>query len=297
MDSLHTTPMLTSRDIRVLHLESTDVCQAACPQCARETDPRFDARQHHRLTVAQLQNLLPVDFVKTLRKIFMCGNYGDPAANHHSLEIYQWFRQHNSDIVLGMNTNGGLQTAAWWQALAKEMHQPLDYVVFGIDGLEDTNHVYRVGVDWHRLMSNVENFIAAGGRAHWDMLVYRHNEHQVAACQQLAKDMGFAWFRAKVTKRDMVPGLEHPIAWQDPKIQSTTVACRALQDQSIYIDSRGRIFPCCWLGELQQEQEQQFDRIQSSWHTENSHPVCQRVCGSRGGVTSFQRQWQLEVQF
>ena len=27
-----------NREIKVLHLESTDVCQAACPLCARETN-------------------------------------------------------------------------------------------------------------------------------------------------------------------------------------------------------------------------------------------------------------------
>lgn len=289
--------MLTSRDIKVLHLESTDICQAACPQCARETDPRFDPRQSNRLTVDKLENLLPPEFVKNLDKVFMCGNYGDPAANHHSLAIYQWFRKHNDQIVLGMNTNGGLQGGSWWRQMAALMCHPLDYVVFGIDGLEDTNHLYRVGVDWHRLMTNVENFISAGGRAHWDMLVYRHNEHQVDACAQLAKDLGFSWFRAKITKRTMTAGLEYPVSWQDPKVQSSDIRCKALEEKSIYIDSRGGIWPCCWLGELQQEQEQDFATIQQGWNTEQCNPVCQQVCGSEAGSTSFQRQWQMEVQF
>jgi len=40
--------MLILRDIQVLHLEPTDVCQAACALCARETDADFKKdRQHH----------------------------------------------------------------------------------------------------------------------------------------------------------------------------------------------------------------------------------------------------------
>ena len=35
-----------TREIKVLHLESTNVCQAACPLCARETDPLFDKRSN-----------------------------------------------------------------------------------------------------------------------------------------------------------------------------------------------------------------------------------------------------------
>ena len=43
-----------SREIRVLHLEPTDVCQAACPLCARETDENFDKSQKHHLTIDQI---------------------------------------------------------------------------------------------------------------------------------------------------------------------------------------------------------------------------------------------------
>ena len=38
-----------SRNIKVLHLEPTDVCQAACPLCAGETDKNF--QKHYHLNV------------------------------------------------------------------------------------------------------------------------------------------------------------------------------------------------------------------------------------------------------
>jgi hypothetical protein len=41
MDLQAITQMLTLRNIKVLHLEPTDVCQAECPLCARETDKNF----------------------------------------------------------------------------------------------------------------------------------------------------------------------------------------------------------------------------------------------------------------
>ena len=191
-----------SRDIRVLHLEPTDVCQAACPLCARETDTNFDRSVSHHLSMRTILDQLGAECLKRLDKMFMCGNYGDPAAGQHTFDIYRQFRCLNSTITLGMNTNAGLQNADWWQALAQILSQPRDYVVFSIDGLEDTNHVYRVNVQWHRVMENVRSFIKAGGSAHRDMLVYAHNQHQVDACQRLARDMGFKWFRTKVSIRN-----------------------------------------------------------------------------------------------
>lgn len=288
--------MLTSREIRVLHLESSDVCQAACPQCARETDLDFDRSQRHNLTVDQLRDLLPREFVASLRKMFMCGNYGDPAANQQSLEIYQWFRDINPGIVLGMNTNGGLQHPGWWSRLAGIMHQPQDYVVFSIDGLEDTNDRYRMGVNWSRLMRNVQSFIAAGGSAHWDMLVYRHNEHQVDACEQLARDMGFRWFRAKVSRRPLVGSLLSPLNWQSPAHMSESINCHALRELSIYIDAQARVHACCWLGGRQRDFVLDFDAVQRSWHSTVPEPVCVRACGTKNAVSNFNQQWQRETQ-
>ena len=40
-------------------------------------------------------------------------------------------------------------------------------------------------------------FIEAGGVAYWDMLVFKHNEHQIEEVRQLAKNMGFKNVRIK----------------------------------------------------------------------------------------------------
>lgn len=288
--------MLKSRDIKVLHLEPTDICQAACPQCARETDQDFDKRYKHQLSVEMLEHILPADFVKSLDKMFMCGNYGDPAAGNHTLEIYEWFRSLNPNIVLGMNTNGAIGTTFWWHSLAKILSQPKDYVVFSIDGLEDTNPMYRVNVNWSKLMANAESFISAGGSAHWDMLVYHHNQHQVDACEKLAREMGFRWFRAKVTKRPLIGKLESPIGWHTPKQATVYIDCHALKEQSVYIDAQGRVSPCCWLGSRQRDFVTDFGEVQASWNSSDPNKVCQDTCGTDSSGTRFENQWQREVQ-
>ena len=150
------------RDIKVLHLEPTDVCQAACPLCARETDADFRKDLQHHLTMAQILKHVSVEQIQQLDKMFMCGNYGDPAAGKNTLDIYQNFRKINPDIVLGMNTNGGLQNTLWWHSIGQLLNKPQDYVVFSIDGLEDSNATYRRNVSWSKLMANAEAFIAAG---------------------------------------------------------------------------------------------------------------------------------------
>jgi sulfatase maturation enzyme AslB (radical SAM superfamily) len=284
------------RDITTLHLEPTDVCQASCPQCARETDPAFDPEQHRHVSVSQLESLLEPAQVRALQKMFMCGNYGDPAAGRHTLEIYRWFRSLNPNIVLGMNTNGAIRTTEWWQELAEILHQPLDYVVFSIDGLADTNHIYRRGVQWEVLMRNSAAFIQAGGRAHWDMLVFEHNEHQVDQAEQMAHDLGFSWFRAKVSKRAPVAHIRPPRSWQSPQSEIENIHCHALADRSAYVDAQARMWPCCWLAADHTQHTVDFDEVQQSWHTPDAHQVCRTNCGQRAGHTRFQQQWRRETR-
>ena len=284
------------RDIKVLHIESTDVCQAACPLCARETDMLFNKQQQHHLDMNKITQIFSTDQIAQLDKMFMCGNYGDPAAGRHTLAIYQDFRRLNPDIVLGMNTNGALRNAAWWHKLGAIFNQPRDYVVFSIDGLEDTNSIYRINVAWPQLMTNVRAFIASGGSAHWDMLVYQHNQHQVDACEDLARKLGFTWFRAKVSKRKLMNGLALPQGWRQAQVQSTKISCHALNEKSMYIDARGNSSPCCWLGGSQKQSVVDFDAIQSSWNSSLPEPICAATCGTSGLKSSFTNQWQRETQ-
>lgn len=297
MDLHPTTQMLKLRNIKVLHIEPTDVCQAACPLCVRELDPLFDKTVRNHLTVTQIQKVFANDQIKNLEKMFMCGNYGDPAAGTHTLDIYQHFRQMNSTITLGMNTNGAIQNTLWWTKLAKLFNQNCDYCVFSIDGLEDTNHIYRKNVNWNKLINNVTAFINAGGSAHWDMLVYKHNEHQVDECEQLARRMGFKWFRAKISKRPLINGLESPVNWQSPVVTPGEIECHALNEQSIYIDATGRIGPCCWLGSRQQNFINDIDEVRVTWNTSSPNPVCATSCSSVKSKTIFKNQWQREIEF
>ena len=284
------------RDIKVLHVESTDVCQAACALCARETDTTFRKDLQHHLGIEQIQKHFSKDDICKLDKMFMCGNYGDPAAGKNSLNIYRWFREINPTITLGMNTNGALQTTFWWHELGKLFNKPQDYVVFSIDGLEDTNATYRKNVNWVKLMANARAFIEAGGSAHWDMLVYRHNQHQVEECEQLARAMGFKWFRAKISRRGFTNRLEQPFGWSLPNVHATTVNCHALNEKSVYIDSRGNLSPCCWLGARQKDFVTDFEEVQQSWTSIQPNTVCLNTCGTQEVGTSFSQQWQREIQ-
>lgn len=284
--------------IDILHIESTDACNAACPQCAREYDTNFDKNNLHHLTIEQILNCLDNKTLTNLKKMFMCGDYGDPAAGKHTMQIYEFFRFINPSITLGMNSNGGLRNTDFWHKLGGILNRPQDYCIFSIDGLEDTNHIYRVNVNFKSVINNAKAFIDAGGIAHWDMLIFEHNEHQINEAKELARSLGFKWFRAKVSKRFT----KHPISFlRPPKTFNLEnidgqIDCRALKEKSIYISAKGILHPCCWLGYSDGVAYNNFDKVRESWNTNQPNIICKETCGTYNGNDNFANQWRIEEE-
>jgi hypothetical protein len=128
------------------------------------------------------------------------------------------------------------------------------------------------------------------------MLVYEHNQHQVDEAQQLAHDLGFKFFRAKVSRRfDFAPVkfLNPPKGWTDPVVTSGKIECGAIKDSSVYISADGIVRPCCWLFN---DTLDNFDIVQNSWNTEQPNSICKQTCSNNGTGTSFTNQWQREVE-
>jgi MoaA/NifB/PqqE/SkfB family radical SAM enzyme len=258
--------MYRYEDIKEIHLEVTSKCQARCPMCPRRIsggmlNPFITLNE---ITLEQFQLWFPINFVKQLRKLFMCGNLGDPIIAEDTLEIFKYLRNNNADMKLIMHTNGSARSTKWWHDLATLNVE----VTFGIDGLEDTHHLYRISTDWHKIIENATAFINNGGSADWHMLVFKHNEHQVEACKQLSDKIGFKNFIPKHTSRfqgEKWPVLDDtgfpiynleptekskamiPMVRKSIEVKSPKIVCKAVQQSQIYVSATGGVSPCCWL--------------------------------------------------
>jgi len=223
------------------------------------------------LSLDDVKRLLPKEFLPQLSKVFFCGNYGDPAAARDTLKIADYLRQENPALKIGIHSNGSLRTETWWRELAAIIGIA-GYARFAIDGLVDTNHIYRQNTDWQKIMANARAFIAAGARAEWDFIVFAHNEHQVEEARELAQELGFVKFNAKRTGRFLRSGassiaptpikskdgatvgyLEPPtdVTYAAPAMEiHSGIACKAQVEQSIYLSAEGDFYPCCYLAAM-----------------------------------------------
>lgn len=255
--------MYKLEDIRDIHLEITSKCQAKCPMCPRRINggslnPLMSLNE---ITLEQFKEWFPVDFIKQLNSLFMCGNLGDPIVAQDCVKIFQYLRETNPSIRLSMNTNGSARSWHFWKKLAELKVS----VRFGIDGLIDTHSLYRVGTDWVKIIDNARYFINAGGEATWDMLVFKHNEHQVDLCREMSQLLGFKHFQVKHTSRfkdgkfnvldeeGKTVNILYPTELSKTftskviNIVPYEINCKAQKQQQLYIGADGKVSPCCWL--------------------------------------------------
>jgi MoaA/NifB/PqqE/SkfB family radical SAM enzyme len=189
-----------------LHLEPTTRCNARCPQCPRTfsasmiTDPRLKMVDWNP---EDLKTVLEDEFFKNLKNVLINGNYGDIVMHPRPKELIEVLL--NRNLSLDINTNGGALNTEFWGWLGS---QKGIMVEFGIDGLKDTHHLYRRNTVFEVVMKNAKAFIDAGGDARWSMTVFKHNEHQIEECNNLAKEYGFKSFKqrpsTRFSKRDFI---------------------------------------------------------------------------------------------
>jgi len=185
-------------NIQLLDIELSNRCNAACPMCARNI-------HGHSINPRLILDELTLDDIKNIDKKYLdniefvnfSGDYGDPLMCKDILEIVEYFLKITNARIC-IHTNGGLRNTTIWKQLGEWDRVE---VRFGIDGLEDTNHVYRINVRWDLLMKNIKTYINAGGNATWIFLIFFHNQHQVEEARLLAKELKFNKFKTVVSDR------------------------------------------------------------------------------------------------
>ena len=317
--------MYKIQDIRQVHLEITQKCQAACPMCDRNQNggalnPHIDLSE---LSLYDVQSIFSNKFIQQLESMYMCGNLGDAIVADDTLEVFEYFRQHNANIHLSMNTNAGARDSQWWKSLAEVIGQK-GHIIFSVDGLEDTNHLYRQNVQWSKVEQSMDAYIGAGGRARWDFLIFEHNQHQVELAEHIAKQKGFEKFVAKKTGRFVTTTSDAKQSHQaiNRKGQDTTelkkpdkqyqnaalkkqqsvidkygsmdayydavpISCKVSKSKSIYVSAEGLALPCCWTA----------GRMYKWWHKDPKVEQIWSVIDSVGGKQAINAKQGLEKVF
>jgi sulfatase maturation enzyme AslB (radical SAM superfamily) len=211
--------------------------------------------------------------IKNLRKVSFCGNFGDPLMHPNLNDIVAFFQNQHISI----STNASLRSQQWWSDLGRNKNVS---VTFCIDGIGQTRMLYRRNTSYEKIIENAKSFIQAGGTAHWQFIVFRHNEHQVNEAKKLSEELGFktidimysdrfdtdnTWkvYDHKVyqydlekashqtTLRESLNAHEGEKYWKWLNKNKGAITCVWSQERKLYIHSDGTVYPCCMLGSIQ----------------------------------------------
>jgi MoaA/NifB/PqqE/SkfB family radical SAM enzyme len=232
------------------------------------------------------RNFTPEFVLANVEKITFCGDDGDPIYAHDLIPVIQYIKS-IKPVEIVIVTNGSHKKVSWWNELGLCLgpQDRVHFSIDGYDNA--SNNLYRVNSDYDSIVAGLQALRAASlCQIVWATIAFKFNEDHMERMQQFAKDLGVDRFQlTKSTKFGSVYpsyGVDDPLQpsakfvsgthrferevvalsdageWQEipltnlklfnqtPSRNGITPLCK-IGNKGLYIDARGRLFPCCWV--------------------------------------------------
>ncbi len=173
----------------IAHIEPANFCNLSCPFCGDHN--RAFERKHSLITVEKFQRIFDQigDHLLQLNLFW----YGEPLLNKDLPEMIKIAKKKSLRVAL--STNMTILTESMADGLVTS---GLDLMILSIDGAtQETYQKYRVGGDYEKVVKNIELLkrkkiahVSDSPRLEWRFLVFKHNEHEVEAAREFAKQLG-----------------------------------------------------------------------------------------------------------
>ena len=267
------------------HIEISSKCTLRCPRCARQEVP--DGLVNTELGLEFFKRNFTPEFVQAnVEKITFCGDDGDPIYAHDLIPVIQYLKN-IKPVEIVVITNGSHKKLSWWSELGQllDHRDSVHFSIDGYD--DASNNLYRVNSDWDSITAGLQMLrVTSGCRIVWAAIAFKFNEDQLDSMQQFAQHIGVDVFQlTKSTKFGSVYesyGIDDPLQPSVKFVSSThrfereavaltnagarqsisltnkqlfnqtksrngvTPLCE-IGNKGLYIDARGRLFPCCWV--------------------------------------------------
>ena len=265
------------------HIEISSKCTLKCPRCARQEVP--DSLINTELDLEFFKrNFTPKFIVANVEKITFCGDDGDPVYAHDLIPVIEYIKSVRP-VEIVIITNGSHKKITWWIQLGQLLDHN-DSVHFSVDGYDnDSNNLYRVNSDWDTIIAGLQTLRSTSDcQIVWAAIAFKFNEHKLDFMQNFAQRLGADRFQitkstkfgsiypsygandlleptvkfmssshrfertlvAFTEKTTKIPEINIKL-YNDVTIQNNIKPLCEIGNKGLYIDARGRLFPCCWV--------------------------------------------------
>lgn len=267
------------------HIEISSKCTLRCPRCARQEVP--DGLVNTELDLEFFKRNFTPEFVRAnVEKITFCGDDGDPIYAHDLIPVIKYIKS-IKPVEIVIVTNGSHKKITWWIQLGKllDFNDSVHFSIDGYDNA--SNNLYRINSDYDSIIAGLQTLRATSRcQIVWAAIAFKFNEHHIDHMRDFARELGVDRFQlTKSTKFGSVYpayGLNDPLEpsarfvssshrferevtalldskqWQTISLTNLklfnqtksrngiTPLCE-IGNKGLYIDARGRLFPCCWV--------------------------------------------------
>jgi len=179
--------------------ESGTRCNLQCPGCARTIAkqrgikfPIMDFSMENFKHLFRPENdLKEVYYSLALSDPIYCGNLFPMMDHLNNLD---------NRPKVSISTNGSGRKPDWWKKFAQVLHSK-DQIEFAVDGLKDTNHIYRINAKFDTIMDGMKTLVDELSSSNkktlviWRYIVFEHNHHQVIEAYRKAIQNGCSRFK------------------------------------------------------------------------------------------------------
>lgn len=269
--------------LRELQIELSTSCNALCLGCVRTDQINFSKSK----TCIPKGKFIDVEMLftrilecETLTKLEFCGNIDEPLVHPDFLGLLQKLAHDRPELNISIHTNGSARNPKYFAQLAKCLKQFSTHNIrFSIDGLENTNAIYRQQTSFTKIIENANSFIASGGVADWQYIQFPWNIDDVKPAQKMAEKMGFRDF---ILRKDRSIDKETLLKIEDAKKseirfstqkhkgfnpeeyqlqKNTGIDCYFRKYAMMFVSWDGKLWPCCFTANIFFESN--LDKIKS----------------------------------
>lgn len=257
---------------RKIQFELSSMCNLLCLGCVRTDTANFSEKKEfiinkNYLSKETFLKIISAKEFESVTHLEFCGTIDDPLMHPEFIELLELaltVRQFRINI----HTNASLRNAEYWKKLAEVLKKHKGHRLnFSLDGLEDTNHIYRQNSTWSKIIENAEAFIAEGGYAIWQFLIFPWNKHQVTSAKKLSEEMKFSEFHQRIDrsvatqlgleKINVIKRMSNPPQRDGCSIEeintilsdkvNDNIECNNQEQGMYFVSNEGRLWPCCFM--------------------------------------------------
>tara|TARA_B100001093_G_scaffold392520_1_gene379027 strand:+ start:137 stop:778 length:642 start_codon:yes stop_codon:yes gene_type:complete len=164
---------------RGINIDITHRCALECPRCARQREYKDEGKK------VPGEDMSMKDFKKLARfykDIMFCGQLSDPVHHPKFIEMLEYLYENN--ITTEVHNASSLKSKSWYIKAFKA--NPNACWVFGIDGLPEQSHLYRVNQDGSKLYDIMVESKKYIKEVIWKYIIFNYNEHNLNKAKAMA---------------------------------------------------------------------------------------------------------------